>query len=331
MTIKPGIEFIAPFRIYLPEDFFEVTLEGRISLVKPIALPPIHVAGTQAHEKNIEVSHDIFGYAGRTKFSVVLDEEIDVDSDNWKKNFLDNESKFIDFALLSVNRILEVYRDQDRNNLDEKSFHVIQLVKTDIYDIRLVAIDEKLNEIEGFVVRKPSFHRVGFGAAVERKPEIIAEIRKLLKDGSSLPIYRELMNSALNYIWRGQYRLVPVEANTAFESFIPEIIHLLDPHANRSELKNLYTKLLRLEDILSTALSNSIMNTVSWFTKPPDGLKTLAQSEFQKWHDDCYRIRNKVIHEGYNKVTRQEAIKAYEASLSAINYVQSEVRKIIII
>ncbi len=331
MTIKPGIEFIAPFRIYLPEDFFEVTLEGRILLVKPIALPPIQVARTQAHGKNIEVSHDIFGYAGRTQFAVVIDEEIDIKSDNWKTDLADNEFRIIDLALMSANRMLEVYRDQDRNNLDEKSFHVMPLVKTDIYDIRLFALDENLNEIEGFVVREPSFHRVGFGPAVERKPEIVAEIRKLLKDGSSLPIYRELMNSALNYIWRGQYRLVPVEANTAFESFIPEIIHLLDPSINRSKLKDALPKLLKLEDILSVVLSNSNKNTVSWFTKPPKGWKTLTQNEFQKWYDDCYCLRNKVIHEGYNSVTRQEAIKAYEASLSAINYVQSEVRKIIIV
>jgi hypothetical protein len=330
MAIKPGIEFIAPFRIYLPEDFFEVTLGEKVHLVKPIALPPIYVTGTQAHGKNIEVSHDIFGYAGRTQFSVVIDEEIDIDAANWKNNFVDNESKFLNLALISVNRMLEVYRDQDRNNLDEKSFHVMPLVITDLYDIRLCALNEKLNEIDNLVIRRPSFHRVGLGTAVERKPEVVSEIRKILKDGFSLPIYRELMNSALNYIWRGQYRLVPVEANTALESFIPEIIHLLDPSVNRSELKDAYLKLLKLENILSIALSNSNQSTVSWFTKPPDGWKSLAQNEFQKWHDDCYCLRKKVIHEGYNNVSRQEAIKAYEASLSAINYVQSEVRKIII-
>ncbi len=329
MAIKPGVQFIAPFRIYLPEDFFEVKLEEGIFLVKPTALPPIQTAGTQVQGKNIEISHDIFGYAGRTQFSVVIDEEIHADSDNWKNDFVENESKFIDLALMSANRMLEVYRDRDRNNLDEKSFHIIQLVKTDIYDLRLSALDEKLNEIEGLVIRKPSFHQVGFGAAVERKPEIVAEIRGLLKDGSLLPIYRELMNSALNYIWRGQYHLVPVEANTAFESFIPEIVHLLDASVNREELKDLYAKLIKLEDLLSIALVRSSNNSISWFTKPSGGWKTLAQSELQKWHDDCYLLRNRVIHEGYNKVTRQEAIRAYESSVSAINYVQLEVRKVI--
>ncbi len=303
-------------------------LEEGIFLVKPEALPPIQPAGIQVHGKNVEISHDIFGYAGRTQFSIVVDEEININSDNWKNNFVESESKFIDLALMSVNRMLEVYRDKDRNNINEKSFHVIQLVKADIYDLRLVAVDEKLNEIEGLVIRKPSFHRVGFGVVVDRKSEIVAEIRSMLKDGSSLPIYRELMDSALNYIWRGQYRLVPVEANTAFESFIPEIIHLLDVSVNRGELKDLYAKLAKLEDILSATLVRLNNTPVYWFTRPSNGWKSLVQNELQKWHDDCYMMRNKVIHEGYNKVTRQEAIKSYEASLFAINYVQFEVRKI---
>ena len=330
MIIKPGIEFIAPFRIYLPEDFFEVTLGEKVSLVKPSALPPVQVnEGIQMHGKNIEISHDIFGHAGRTKFAIIIDEEIDIGSERWKKDFVDNESLFIDVALMSVNRMLEVYRDQDRNKLDEKSFHIIPLVKSDLYDFRIVAVDEKLNEIEGFVIRKPAFHRVGFGATVERKPEIISAIRKLLKDGTPLPVYRELMNSAINYIWRGQYRLVPVEANTALESFIPDIIHLLDPSVDRSELTKLYKKLLKLEEVLSAALNRSNQNAISWFTKPPDGWKTLVQCELKKWYDECYSLRNKVIHEGYNNVSRQDAIKAYEASLSAINYVQTQVRKIV--
>ena len=328
--IKPGIEFIAPFRIYLPEEFYEIALENKVHLVKPSALPPVKIdEGTQVHGKNIEISHDIFGYAGRTKFSIIIDEEVDIESGSWKQDFADNESTFIDEAVVAVNRMLDVYRDQDRNNLNEKSFHVIPLVKSDLYDFRLVAVDKLFNEINGFVIRKPSFHRVGFGEAVERKPEVISAISKLLKDGTPIPVYRELLNSALNYIWRGQYRLVPVEANTALESFIPEIIHLLDPSVNRSELTNLYKKLLKLEDVLSVSLDRKKQGTISWFTKPPNGWKTLVQHELKNWYDNCYCLRNKVIHEGYNNVSRKDAIEAYESTLIAINYVQTEVRKIV--
>jgi hypothetical protein len=141
--IRPGVEFIAPFRIYLTEKFFTVNIESGNSLVKPIAIPPISTEeGVQVHGRQIEISHDIFGFAGRTKFAVMLDYEIDVKLANWKQAFSDKEAVFIDLALFSVNRMLEVYRDQDRNNLNEKSFHVIPLVRTDLSDIRLVAVDD---------------------------------------------------------------------------------------------------------------------------------------------------------------------------------------------
>ncbi|MHC1781459.1 MAG: hypothetical protein AB9891_01630 [Anaerolineaceae bacterium] len=55
MREKPGVEFIAPFRIYLPEEFFEVSLDGKISQIKPLALPPIPVEGTKVENKNIEI------------------------------------------------------------------------------------------------------------------------------------------------------------------------------------------------------------------------------------------------------------------------------------
>jgi len=326
--IRPGVEFIAPFRIYITEKFFTVKIESGNSLVKPIAIPPI---GTEegVHGRQIEISHDIYGFAGRTKFSIILDCEIDVESANWKQAFSDKEAVFIDLAILSVNRMLEVYRDQDRNDLNEKSFHVIPLVRTDLSDIRLVAVDDSFTEVQGFSIRRPSFHRVGFGSAVERRPEIIDVIQDLLQTGSPIPVYRELLSSALNYIWRGFYRLVPVEANTAFESFVPEIIHLLDPTVNRNEYSGIYEKLLKLEEVLSSSLSQAGKSNVIWFAKPPNGWKTLNHQELNKWYNTCYLLRNRVIHEGYNKVARVEAIQSYEGALAGIIYIQSEVRKVI--
>ena len=156
MTIKPGVEFIAPFRIYLPEKFYMVTLGEKCHLAKPLALPPIKTnEGTQVNGRNIEISHDIFGYAGRTKFSIVIDKEIDIQADDWKQVFVNDESFLIDEAIAVANRILDVYRDQDRNSLNDKSFHVIPLVKSDLYSFRIVAIDQEFNDkLIGFEIVK---------------------------------------------------------------------------------------------------------------------------------------------------------------------------------
>ncbi len=325
--IKPRVEFIAPFRVYLPEEFFEVQLESKAFLVKSTPLTPAILGeGLEVHGKDIEISHDIFGYAGRTKFSVVIDQEIDISCTNWKNTFCDNEDLYIQMSLSSVNRFLEVYRDQDKNGLGEKSFHIIPLVKSDLYSFLLVAIDEQFNEVGDFAITRPTFHRMGFGTPVQRKPEIINNIQMLLKSGDSIPIYRDLLHSALNYTWRGPYRLAPVEANTAFESFLSEIIYLLDQNFKKS--RYLCKNLISLQGILSTKLINSGYSSIVWFTNPPKGWEALHEQELKTWHDDCYLLRNKVIHEGYNRVTREEALKAYEGAIAAINYVQAEIRKI---
>ncbi|OYE05792.1 hypothetical protein [Nostoc sp. 'Peltigera membranacea cyanobiont' 232] len=328
--IKPRVEFIAPFRVYVSEEFFEVKLESKIFIVQSVPVPPAILSeGIQVHGKNIEISHDIFGYAGRTKFSVVIDEDIDISCTNWKNAFCDNEALYIQMSLSCVNRFLEVYRDQDKNRLGDKSFHVIPLVKSDLYNFRLVAIDEQFNEVGDFAIIRPAFHRTGFGTAVEREAEIINNIQVMLRNETSIPIYRDLINSARNYIWRGQYRLAPVEANTAFESFLPEIISHLDQNFNRSERLDLYNKLKRLQGILSSQLINSGYSSVVWFNNPPNGWQTLHQQELKTWYDDCYLLRNKVIHEGYNRVTREEAFKAYQGAVTAIDYIEAEIKKLI--
>lgn len=329
MIVKPCIEFTAPYRIYLPEEFFDVALGGRISLVKPVALlPPIYPeGGIQLQGKDVEFSHDIFGLAGRTRFIVIVDERIDGDSD-WKSRITDNVDSFVDIALKLANRMLEVYRDQDVNRLVGKSFHIVQLVKTDILDVRITGLGESLNEIEGFVISNPFSKPIMFGPE-GRTPEIIAGIRQTLKNGTPVPIYRDLMSSAHNYLWRGQYRLVPVEANTSFESYIAEAIRLLNPQIAISERDNLFNKLLKLEELLSISTRKSELDKVVWFTKPQNGWKSLIQADLRNWYDNCYQVRNKVIHEGYNQVTQQEALSAFQAAISAIKHVRSETSKVI--
>lgn len=81
---------------------------------------------------------------------------------------------------------------------------------------------------------------------------------------------------------------------------------------------------------MSSQLINSGYSSVIWFNNPPQtGWQTLHQQELKTWHDDCYILRNKVIHEGYNRVTREEAIKGYEGAVTAINYIQAEIEKVI--
>lgn len=324
-----AVEFIAPFRIYLPDRFFTVTTDAGTAEVKAIPLPPeSHAGGVGVHGARVEISHDLFGYAGRTKFCLVLDEEVDVSVQDWKSKIASRDHVIRDLAIRYANRVIEVYRDRDRNGLGEESFHVVPLVRGDLNRIRICVVDEHLHEYPNFVITWPTFASVGMGTSVERDSAVIADIETVLKSGDPIPIQRELVSSAQNHLWRSVYRLVPVEANTAFESFVPEMIARIDPTVSITGLKNLYSKLLKLEDIISTALSAVSIGTISWFSAPSGGWKTLTDQKLAAWYSDCYLVRNRIIHEGYSTVTRNEAQASLDTMLIARQYIEDEANRI---
>jgi hypothetical protein len=155
---------------------------------------------------------------------------------------------------------------------------------------------------------------------------VIANIEALLTSGDVIPIQRELISSAQNHLWRGVYRLVPVEVNTAFESFVPEMITKIDPTVNIVPLRDLYSKILKLQEVLSTALSAT--GTASWFSAPSGGWRTLTDQKLAAWYSDCYLLRNRVIHEGYSTVTQSEAQASLDSMLIARKYIEDQTNRI---
>ncbi len=324
-----AIDFIAPFRVYLPDCFLVVNLNGQKADVKAIPVPPRQLeSGVQVHGYNIEISHDIFGFAGRTKFCLILHETVNISDADWKRSVANRDKEILHKGILFTNRLLEVYRSIDRNRLGEESFHVIPLVRADLSNIRIVVVDNDLNELPNFVITWPTFQRVGMGEAIQRDANIEEEIRRVLQSGEQIPVERELINSAKNNLWRGIYQLVPIEANTAFESFVPMAIAQIDPSVNTEELPNLYSKLLKLQDVLNDKLTSLNHAGVSWFSSPANGWQTLVESNISQWHSDCYIIRHKVIHQGYNEVSEQEAKSAVESMIAAKQYIQTEIDRI---
>lgn len=324
---NPAVSFVIPFRIYLPENFYEVKIGSREFKVKPQRLPPLKTAqDIEVLGNNVEFLHDIFGYAGRTLFYVLLDYQVDMSTEEDKGNFVKRDKLFINDAVVVINRLLEVYRDQDKNSLGEKSFHITPIVLADISDIRIVLVKDNA-EVQGISVRIPSLRPISFGVATQRSAEVISEITELLRGGTKIPIYREILSSSMNTIWRGLYRLSPVESNTAFEAFISEITLLLDSSTVLPE--NLFGKLVLLESVLNRKFASKSLAVISWFTPEKNGWKSILDPVLISWKDKCYELRGKIIHEGYSQVTLREAVDSHETSLGAINYIQGLVQRII--
>lgn len=314
----PAVRFIAPYRIYLPDVFFTVRTDNASYKIK--ALPIIPSQNTsRPHGQNVEVIHDIFGFAGRTMFYIKFEQAIDLTDSTWKTQICSQDRGLVDEAVVVANRLIEVYRDRDINRLGVRSFHVLPLVRTDLSDIRLVVVDDDLNQMPEFAIAWPGFRGTGFGDAVTRDDQVTADIATYLKDNIAIPIHRELMSSARNYLWRGQYRLVPVEANTAFETFIHSALLSLDPNCSLPPTADLFQKVTYLESAIANKTG---VPHLQWFDPSVQGWKGLLDSELQRWHANCYLLQNKVIHRGYNFVQSVEAESAIESTVAAMDHIE---------
>ena len=103
MNHHPAVSFVAAYRIYVPDEFFHALVDGRSAQVKAVPIPPIASASaSQVHGQNVEIAHDIFGFAGRTQFYIVLDENIDVGAQDWKKAICERDHEIVETALNAV-------------------------------------------------------------------------------------------------------------------------------------------------------------------------------------------------------------------------------------
>jgi len=321
---RPAISFTAPYRVYLPDEFFNVQTSNGSALVKALPLPPISIPdSSEVHGVGFEVQHDIFGFAGRTRFHVVLNTTIDLAQSNWKEEVCEQDRSFVEDAINAVNRLLAVYRDRDVNSVGVRSFHVIELVRGDLSDIELVVIDNDFNRIENFVIAWPGFRSMGFGSATDRAGEVVAAIRADLATNAGIPLERELISSARNHLWRRQLRLVPIEANTAFETFALTILARLNPQLVMHERTEFIDKLKAIESAMAAASNVGSQAFTPWFDSSVKGYAGMRNVELLRWHQECYLLRNKITHRGLNEVTLLDAKNALDSAVLAIDFLES--------
>ncbi|QLQ31483.1 MAG: hypothetical protein HZT40_07615 [Candidatus Thiothrix singaporensis] len=263
-------------------------------------------------------------------FYVVLDELIDVSDPGWKQAICDRDHELVAIALGAVNRMLAVYRDIDVNRIGASSFHVIELVRGDLSNISVVVVDETLNQISDFSVTWPGYRTMGFGEAITREPKVVDAIRTCLASGTEIPMERELLTSARNHHWRRQLRLVPVEANTAFESYAFSALKRAAPGAVFPDSIDVFRKLQELDSALANAAAVNSKTFTRWFDPAIQGWKGLLCAELKLWHSGCYELRNKVIHRGYNVVTEGEADAAIKHTMTAISMVENCIQTLIL-
>jgi len=323
MKYHAAISFIAPYRIYLPDEFFNILVGGSFIRVKALPIPLVNATSVaQGQGEDFEVSHDIFGFAGRTKFYVVLDDFVEISNPDWRQEICTRDHALVASAINAVNRMIAVYRDIDINRIGVSSFHVIELVKDDLSDISLVVVDEELNQVSDFEVRWPGYRTMGFGDGLTRDAHVVNTIRACLSSGTEIPIERELISSAWNHHRRRQLRFVPVEMNTAFESYAFSVLKRVAPSKIYPDSIDMLNKLHNLNSEFAKIAAVKSRNFTRWFNPAIRGWRGLLSPELKQWHSGCYELRNLIIHRGYNSVTLVQAEAAIKNTLDAINMVE---------
>ena len=268
-------------------------------------------------------------FGGRTPFHIVLHDVVDIADLHWKKSVCARDKEVVSDAMGVVNRVLAVYRDQDVNRLGQSSFHVIELVLEDLSDISLVVVDDNLNQLAGFAINWMGFRTMGFGSAVMREPAITNAIRTYLAHGVAIPIEREILRSAQNHLWRRQLRLVPIEANTAFESYVTPVLERTLGAATLPESASLFDKLRAIDKLLAEAAAGNSEQFSRWFDGMENGWKSLASADLKRWYVSCYELRNRVIHRSYRDVTVVEAEAALKDTIRAIEMIDGWIASLI--
>ena len=133
----------------------------------------------------------------------------------------------------------------------------------------------------------------------------------LLKDGGPVPIIEVLLLNAHRALVFEDYRLAVVEAETAFEVALDQVITQHYRSKNRTATE--------IEQILGAGLKNLIKQHIAQATAK----NFAATEEYKIWKEKLYDVRNAVIRDGRD-VDPDEARRAVKAAENAISWLRKE-------
>ena len=153
----------------------------------------------------------------------------------------------------------------------------------------------------------------GYGVMLACLSSIPYAAKQLLLSGSEVPITRILLLNARREELLENYRLAVVEAETAFETLIDEIVVRHYRKAGLSEPE--------IDAKLNAGLKNLLRNHVPSCC----GENFVGQQEHADCESDLYNVRNRVVHSGA-PVSAVEVSKALTAADKALDWLEKRTR-----
>jgi len=338
MLAHPCVRFVLPFCIHIPDGMYDAIVDKQRYQIGVVFLTNKETPYTpMTSGGRWEIHHDAFGRTGNTELSVVFStpmenpelgvltkpvSEISIEDNQILDQWRLTEEGFILTAVKVSNRLLEVYRDQDANNAGEPSFHIFPITEYDISNVRFCLLDQDYKEVFQGGLR-PYFK--SSLALSGRAHEVIQNVKNFLLSDAPIPIWRILLRHAQNWLWRADYRLVPVEMNTAFEIVSDEMltryVGLMSYQKDISRL-NFLDKLILIQRLSNDYRKISGKPPLVW--APSDNrngwdgfLSVQGRQEIAAWYQHCYLLRNEAVHKGLvvKKTYAETAILVTEAAI----------------
>jgi hypothetical protein len=213
------------------------------------------------------------------------------------------------WALTVINRLLDVYRYAT----GESHINSISRIELQVDSVsRALKEDGTLEEPnrETLIGFDPGPNRWLTQARTEPIPE---EARQFLREGAELPIPTVLhLNAEREYILEN-YRIVVVEAETAFEALVDEVVARYYRSQGLSKAQ--------VDNKLEAGLQGLINDHLPRCCRRPFA----GTAEHAAWASDLYQLRNNVVHDGVS-VDASQARRALDAAEQALSWIRTHCR-----
>lgn len=240
---------------------------------------------------------------------------------------LHNESEessfYLERAIKSVNRLLEVYR-----NMNIEEFYVKGVIERDLEDYKIYYILDN----GAILVTENKSINVKLAAVSVKCPN---EIREILYEGSRYPLWISALKNAQNHYDLGSYSQAIIEANICLENFV--YTHIYERLKDKKTLEEINDFLSakspcsgcndREGNIKLETVYPSIRKVIKYMYNEVK-IDGLSNTKLNMLVDDINKYRNEIVHgrsqENVNRENARLAVKGIEKLISLSMKVISE-------
>lgn len=294
------VGFSVPCCLYLPDGVYKVLVQAAgYTLTNQIELKRGQRRLSEAGSlfRALATANDTHKFADRRGVfcyssiliympAVGVDSLINIDK-AWEL-IEDNHFWYHDLAILSFNRLVEIYR------FSTGECHIKPLTGRDLwFDFNFFVLR---NQRPPQAITLPLYHTNNvLPATVEIPESVFGDIREKLVTNFSLPLSEELLLNVYDLIDQGNYRLAIIEVETAYEAALYELLR--NHFGDKLNVKNYSDPRNLIKDKPFQAVMHSKHKHFD-----------LTDDRHKKWDKYVWDVRNGLVHGRHSNVTEPPPI-----------------------